>query len=343
MPERLRYLPLAEAAESLGRSVPSLLEMARDGQLTLCVFISGARYDAAWGEQDPDPPWDWDPHRPVFGASELLSELPAGHYGLSTSALNDLLLHGGAECSRVHGVEETHRRTFGLEPTRRVSSDDVVIRAAEYERLGGSWAKEPAADGVHADAVKSGEARPSMKRVGPVWHLEWRGKQASLQNSKGLRVLAVLLQRPRQHFGAVELAVLAEGNTLEALPPQPTAKPVFDAKALARYKREVHRLRALEADAGTDGNQAGEFKARQEREELEEFLAKNLGLGGRTRQTNSPAEQERKNTSRAVKRAQDSLDALLPALADHLRTSVKLGLNPIYNPVGTVNWLVSLD
>ena len=346
MLEKPQHLALAEAAEGLGRPVPSLLEMARDGQLALCVFLSGATYDAAWGEHDSAPPWNWDPRRPVFGAAGVLAEVPAGHHWLDQKTINELLLHGSAACVRVDTEADGQRRRFALDPACHVGLGDVVMPASEYERLGGSW-DAAAAPVVQSSTVGAPETRPSMRRDGSVWHLEWEGQRCALPDSKGLRVLAVLLPRPHEAFSALHLAVLAEGQAPDA--PQapvfaePPDEPLLDEEALREVRGQLRRLRQEESEAQAEGDEGRALKAREKREALEDFMAKSTGLGGRSRMIGTPAERARKNISRSVKRAQDLVAGSALELGTHLRKSIKMGRELVYNPPERIDWLVLLD
>jgi hypothetical protein len=74
--------------------------------------------------------------------------------------------------------------------------------------------------------------------------------------------------------------------------------------------------------------------------QLEEELARALGLGGRARRMGDPVERARKSVYNRIQAALKNLDAELPELAQHLRHSVRTGRTCVYAPEAPVSWQV---
>lgn len=93
---------------------------------------------------------------------------------------------------------------------------------------------------------------------------------------------------------------------------------------------------ADEADAAHDGERAA--RARVERDELIDSLTRAVGLGGRARRLDDPAEKARKTVTARVRNSIRRLDATLPGLATHLDRSVDTGLWCVYRPERPTPW-----
>jgi hypothetical protein len=63
-----------------------------------------------------------------------------------------------------------------------------------------------------------------------------------------------------------------------------------------------------------------------------------LGLRGRARPANDPAERARWAITKQIQSAIDRLDRAHPALARHLRTSIKTGRYCSYEPERLIEW-----
>jgi hypothetical protein len=65
---------------------------------------------------------------------------------------------------------------------------------------------------------------------------------------------------------------------------------------------------------------------------LERELARAVGLGGRERRMNAPAERARLSVTRAVRGAIGRLKAADPALGEHLERTIRTGAFCSYEP-----------
>ena len=106
------------------------------------------------------------------------------------------------------------------------------------------------------------------------------------------------------------------------------AGAVLDAQSTAAYQVRLNELRE-ELEEAEGFNDAG----RTERARTEiEFLADELTAGGRGKRAASHAERARLTVTKGIKAALDKLEAAHPALARHLRATVKRGYFCSYTP-----------
>ena len=125
--------------------------------------------------------------------------------------------------------------------------------------------------------------RAAFVRTGTVWQLEFRGRSATVLDSKGMRDLAVLLVRPGQEVHVLDL-VEAAGGPSRAEAGTDTG-PMMDAAARSAYRRRLVDLEEEIDEASRDHDQGRLEKLGAEKEFLVAELSAALGLGGRVRVT----------------------------------------------------------
>jgi hypothetical protein len=154
-----------------------------------------------------------------------------------------------------------------------------------------------------------------------------------LPDARGLRDLAHLLARPGQSISVLELA--HDGNADRA----PTrGAPALDERARREIRARLHQLDADEADAEAMGDGERAAIAREERQALAEAVARDLGLGGRSRLVGDPIERARKTVSTRIRRAISSVSRTHPELGRHLERSIDTGAWCAYRPAEPVDW-----
>lgn len=225
----------------------------------------------------------------------------------------------------------SHAHTAGLLAAaleRPEESRLLLDRAtATYRRLG-------AADWLAEASGHPGrpEAGASMRCRGPVWHLGFAGRTATVPHSKGIADLARLLAAPGTEVHVLELAGSADrsGGSGE----------VVDRSALAAYRRRLAELDAeLDDAAGTD-DPTRRARGEAERRALIDELGRVTGTRRQPRQfANHPAERARKAVSGRIRDAIRKLHPVLPELAVHLERAVVTGTYCRYRPDGTV-WTI---
>lgn len=147
-----------------------------------------------------------------------------------------------------------------------------------------------------------------------------------LRDSRGLAILATLVQHPRREFHATDLVAPAGAALLE------DAGEVLDARAVAAYRERLQDLRDTEAEAIRNNDTHRAAHAREEIEALTGELAQGVGLGGRSRRASSTAEKARINARKRITDAIRRIREHSPALAKHLERSVKTGMFCSYDP-----------
>ncbi len=195
------------------------------------------------------------------------------------------------------------------------------------------------AGAAEAPAPSPGQVRPSVfRREGEYWSIAFEGRAFRLRDSRGLLYLARLLASPGRDIHALELvggpAAAAKRPTEPGLTASRTsgAGEVLDPQAKAEYRRRIEELKAEieEAEAWNDPERASRAKA--ELDFIVHELTAATGLGGRARQTASPAERARVSVNKAIKAALDRINEHSPALGRHLATTVHTGMLCSYTP-----------
>lgn len=178
---------------------------------------------------------------------------------------------------------------------------------------------------------------------------------AGRQKGPSVPHLQVLLRHPERRFSGLELqqagnvpmpttgarpGVSTDELQQQGLSLDPGTRGLAssDLQALAAYKQMVNELNEEIEEADADNNVELAAQYRAQKEEILGHVAKITGLGGRIRETGSPASKARETVAKAIasaiKRiAQDSKD-----LADHLRRSVDHATGFTYRPESPLPW-----
>jgi tetratricopeptide (TPR) repeat protein len=205
---------------------------------------------------------------------------------------------------------------------------------AMHERLGAAgWLRlsEEALSGLLA--APAHRAANEVRLVNGVRLLCYQGKQVQLPDSKGLGDIAALIGA---HGADVHVLTLV-GHRLARM----GADPVLDETAKAAYQARLAGL-AGEIEDAEDTGRAGRAEAlRAERDALVHELAAAAGLGRRDRKLGDEAERARKTVSARVRDALAKIGPVHPELADHLRSSLRMGTRCSYSPAEPVTWTMS--
>jgi tetratricopeptide (TPR) repeat protein len=186
---------------------------------------------------------------------------------------------------------------------------------------------DPRGEAARAQTNSPVEAPLLLAREGDVWRIEHQGRSVRVRHSRGVELLARLVERPGEEVHVLTLSsdgggVLVEGDTGEAL----------DTHALAAY-----RDRLAEIDAELDASQAtGDLgrtaRLRHEREAIDAELARSVGLHGRSRPNASASERARVNVQRRLKEAMGRIAVTDPDLGAHLQAAIHTGTFCCYRP-----------
>ncbi len=148
------------------------------------------------------------------------------------------------------------------------------------------------------------------------WDVAHGGRRVRVRDMAGLRHLAVLLRRPHVAVHALELAVAA---------------PDAAATVPAQWRTRLDALADQLDDAERTNDAERAAALRRERQRLVDELARAAGVG-RAGRRGSPAERARINVTRAIQAAIARLETEHPALAEHLRRTVRTGTLCTYEP-----------
>ncbi len=179
------------------------------------------------------------------------------------------------------------------------------------------------------------EARPAapadiFRREGSIWFLAFEGRKTQLPDAKGLHDIATLLRAP-----GCEVHVL----TLLGIRTPPTgADAVLDQPARAHYTARLAELDAevVAADIAVDPGRSE--RANAEREALVRELTAATGLGGRKRRLGDETERARNTVGARIRDVLARVERVHPALASHLRATLRTWMTCIYAPLGGRHW-----
>lgn len=181
----------------------------------------------------------------------------------------------------------------------------------------------------------AGEAgRPTFRRSGPVWELNFAGRLVRAPHGRGFVDLAYLLSRPGQAVPALELMGEMTGAQAGA-----RGAEVFDERARREIRARLHELDAEIDEAEEVGDGEAAALAREQRQILAETVARELGLGGRSRRLGDPVERARKTVSTRIRRTISIVSRHHPELGRHLERSVDTGSWCAYRPDRPIDWI----
>ena len=160
---------------------------------------------------------------------------------------------------------------------------------------------------------------------GEYWTLEFGGGVARLRASRGLQLLARLMERPGRELHVLDLADLRVAG------PSRT-EAVLDATARRMYRDRIIEVEADLDEADRFGDVERSARARAELDAVVEELARGTGLGGRDRRAASDSERARVAATRAIRSSIERVSLALPELGRHLQHSVRTGTYCVYAP-----------
>jgi hypothetical protein len=232
--------------------------------------------------------------------------------------------HAEAAAKLATALQPLAHRRFSWSPFPMVMDGRPI--ASWIERLNELAASRPAADIAPVSTALAAGSPFELIRQGDLWTIR-ADTTFHLRDSRGLTILAKLVQHPKQEFHATDLiAPAGEQGHVE------DAGEVLDPRAIAAYKQRLEDLREVEAEATKHDDTHRAARAREETEALASELAQGVGLGGRGRKASSTAEKARINVRKRLLDAITRIREHSPTLAKHLERSVKTGIFCSYDP-----------
>jgi hypothetical protein len=167
----------------------------------------------------------------------------------------------------------------------------------------------------------------SFVREGDVWLITHGARSFMLKHTRGLAMLAQLVQQPGRELHALTLGTDGDLGELG------DAGSVIDPKAVAAYRARIEELRERERVAESLSNPDAADRARSEIDQIAQQLSAALGLGGRNRKAASAAERARVNVQRRIKDAIARIGREDAELGRYLTLCIRTGTFSIYQPL----------
>ena len=252
--------------------------------------------------------------------------------------------HDFAQMLLQRGTGDDQRRARELLADAALACDDiglVALRAKVTLALGGQTLQ-------HQIAAAPGSAvadRSALCLEGEYWAVTYESRTVRIRDSKGMRVIARLLEapgRPQPSLDLERLGADADDPTARAAAAS-DAGEMLDAEARRAYRARIAELRLAIDDAKSAGaaDRAGALE--EELDFITRELSRGLGLGGRSRYAGSAAERARINVTRAVKAAMQRISDADSSLAAHLGATLRTGTVCVYapDPRSPIEWTVT--
>jgi hypothetical protein len=227
--------------------------------------------------------------------------------------------------------------------TMRIARHDLELAAMvgiiSRRQADALWGALLARDPQRGDAGRV--AAEVFRREGEYWALSYAGTVFRLRDSKGLRLIVILLQHPGHDLHALELAQDGAPEPRAGVDDAPTrglcaafgdAVVLLDQRAKAAYRQRISELRDELAEAERCNDIGTAEHARAEIDMLGEQLAAAIGLGGRDRQTATPLERARGLVTVRIRATIKKISRCEPSLGHHLAASIKTGRLCSYSP-----------
>jgi hypothetical protein len=167
----------------------------------------------------------------------------------------------------------------------------------------------------------------TITKQGDVWRVALGTRAVSLRDSRGMVLLARLVERPGEEVHVLALASDEAGGMAET-----DAGDVLDERARAAYRRRLAELEedVTEAERHADAGRLALLG--REREMLEREVARAVGLGKRARRAGSATERARVNVQRRLKDAIDRVTAADGELGRFFERAVCTGTFCCFRP-----------
>ena len=172
---------------------------------------------------------------------------------------------------------------------------------------------------------KPGETGIRLRRDGELWLLVSHAGELRLKDTKGMQLLAQLLDEPGREFHVLDLvspAVPVDGGDSGEL---------LDRRARADYEERARDIGEELELARTNNDDGRTESLRAELEMIADELNRGVALGGRERRTGSAAERARVNVQRRLRDAIRRIEACDSELGRHLNDTVRTGTYCTYD------------
>lgn len=166
-----------------------------------------------------------------------------------------------------------------------------------------------------------------LERSGDVWSVERGGSVARVKDSRGMQLLARLVERRGE-----ELHVLALAGDHGASAPESDAGEMLDDRARAAYRRRLSRIDGELEAVEAAGDASAALRLSREKQALVTELARATGLRGKARRAGSATERARINVQRRLKAAISRVAEVDAELGRFLEHAVHTGTYCCFRP-----------
>jgi tetratricopeptide (TPR) repeat protein len=165
-----------------------------------------------------------------------------------------------------------------------------------------------------------------LEREGEVWRVAQAERQIRVPHSRGMELLARLLDHPGEEIHVLVLA----SDTGEALVERDDAD-ALDAQAAQSYRKRLDEIEAELDRTHAHGDLGRSERLVRERDLLRAELSRAFGLGGAPRRGGA-SERARVNVQRRLKDAIARIAQYDPELGDYLRRAIRTGTYCTFRP-----------
>jgi hypothetical protein len=171
--------------------------------------------------------------------------------------------------------------------------------------------------------------RLALQADGEMWRVTFGGDSALLKDSRGLQLLARLLDNPDREIHVLDLVGAATAAGADSA----AGQAGLDEQARQAYQRRLEQLQEALQEAVEFGDIGRAEQAREEIEFIGQELSRAFGLGGRERKTGSDAERARVNVQRRLKDAVRRIGEQIPDAGRYLQGTLDTGTYCRYRPL----------
>jgi hypothetical protein len=169
----------------------------------------------------------------------------------------------------------------------------------------------------------------ALAKEGDVWRIDYGARSLRVRDSRGMQLLARLVERPDEEIHVLALTADESGGAGLV---ESNAGDVLDEKARRAYRDRVRDLDEEIEEAVRNADRGRLEKLRGDRAMLEQELSRAVGLGGRGRKDGSDTERARVNVQRRLKDAVARLAEADAAVGRYLERAVRTGTFCCYRP-----------
>ena len=172
----------------------------------------------------------------------------------------------------------------------------------------------------------------TFRKEGALWMVCFEHQVAHTPELRGFQDIAQLLARPGDELHCLALSgqPAGAGRGVE----------VLDEQARRAYRARLREIEAELAEAARANDPGRAEPLEEEKERLLDEMRKATGLGGRDRKMGDSSERARSAVTWRIRHAIKKLEVVHPALARHLRVSIKTGVFCSYEPEKETRWFV---